>query len=132
MNHIELTLVLLGAFWAGTSAVFTGIKSTGDLRDSIVLGKVGSNDLPPPYVRHLFWFEWVPLKLSLAAISFVLAVIILLLPTLEGGRGSEQFRTICSVAAALPFIGAIVQLGACLTDGRFMWRRMKAPKGIGR
>jgi hypothetical protein len=126
MDYTQLGLVLLGAFWAGTNAVFTGIKNTGELRDAIIIGKVGSNDLPPGYIRHLLWVEWLPLKLSLSAISVVLGVIIWQLPDVGGPTRSPRFEEICHIAAALPFIGAIFQLAACVVDGVFMWKKVNA------
>ena len=104
MDYTQLGLVLLGAFWAGTNAVFTGIKNTGDLRDAIVLGKVGGEEVSRSYILHLLWVEWLPLKLSLSAISVVLGVIIWQLPSVGTGH-SPKFEEICHIAAALPFIG---------------------------
>jgi hypothetical protein len=123
MENINLALILLGAFWTGTSAIFTGIKDTGALRDTIVTGKAGESPLPIAYLRHLFWVEWLPLKLSLAAISVVLAVIIVRLPQMAD-KLSEEFQAVCYIAAALPLIGAAFQILACCLDGVFMWRRI--------
>ena len=83
MNDIQLTLVLLGAFWAGTSTVFTGMRHASEVRDRIMLRSTGEDRLSADFLRHLLVMDWFPLKASLAAISLVLALIILFLPTLR-------------------------------------------------
>ena len=110
------------------TAVFTGIKNAGDLRDTIVLGKIATDVLPVPYLKRLLWVEWLPLKLSLALISLVLAIIILLLPTIVGPSKDSNiaaFRTICWVAAAMPLVGCMYQLVACVIEWRFLLKTVE-------
>lgn len=109
MQIDELTLVLLGAFWTGTSAVFTGIQMADTARDRIVLGKSDGTDLPITYRRHILWYSWMPLRASLASVSALLGVIIVLLPRLSAGgavAAQPMFSTICLLAACVPFCGS--------------------------
>jgi hypothetical protein len=78
-----LALVLLAAFWSGTSAVFGGIKETNDIRERILTGKSNDHTLTKADRWHALWWDWAPMKLSLAAISAVLCVVILALPSLH-------------------------------------------------
>lgn len=126
MTEDQLALVLLGAFWAGTTSVYTGIKNTNEVRDKIVIGKVGNDPLPIPYLRRLLLFDWLPLKLSLAFVSLTLGIIILLLPTLRSpGSAREGFSTVCYVASAMPFIGFLFQAASCWIEGRYLRATLK-------
>ncbi len=109
MQIDELTLVLLGAFWTGTTAVFTGMQMADAARDRIMLAKADDVHLPPDYRRHLLWYTWVPLRVSLASVSLLLGVIIVFLPKLatEAGTTSRPtFAAICVWSAFIPFSGA--------------------------
>ncbi len=131
MNDVELALVLLGAFWAGTSSVFSGMKLVGDLRDRIILGKLEGQDLPVPYLRRLLLIQWLPLKVALAVISLVLGVIIVALPDLRDSVPSpDHFRTICNWAAVMPFTGAGFQLITAAVDGIFLRRVVKETEAL--
>ncbi len=54
-DSTNLALVLLAAFWSGTSAVFAGIQETNDVRDRVILGKVDDNELSIDDRWHSFW-----------------------------------------------------------------------------
>jgi hypothetical protein len=113
----NLALILLAAFWSGTNSVFTGIKDTIASRDRIVTGKIGDEKLTSRDRWHIFWWDWAPLKFSLACISLVLCVVIFELPKLRGGYSKdESFATICVIASAMPAIGALYQLISFVAD----------------
>jgi len=120
----NLALVLLGAFWSGTSSVYLGIKNASEIRDRVLKGKIGDDAISSEQRRRLFWWDWMPLKLSLALVSAVLCTVILALPGFKGGYESS-FARVCYAAAAVPFLGAVFQLVACIADGRYMLRAMK-------
>jgi len=125
MQIDELTLVLLGAFWTGTSAVFTGIQMADAARDKIILAKSEDVTIPSDYRRHILWYSWIPLRASLAGVSFLLGVIIVYLPTLatEAGTTSRPtFSLICNLSACIPFIGASL----FATTSWFEFRKMTA------
>lgn len=126
MNESQLALVLLAAFWAGTSAVFTGIKNTNEVRDEIVVGKIGNDRLSTGYLWRLLLVDWLPLKLSLALVSLVLAVIILMLP--EIGDSSVSFAKICQVAAVLPILGFGFQILSCGFELHFLKQQVQRHK----
>jgi hypothetical protein len=120
-DSTSLALVLLAAFWSGTSAVFTGIKETNEIRDRIMVGKVGDFELSPRDRWHAFWWDWAPMKLSLSLISAVLCVVILVLPKLRGGYSKdESFATVCFIAASMPAIGAAYQFLSFLADAIYL------------
>ena len=110
MHIDELTLVLLGAFWTGTSAVFTGMQMADGARDRIVTGKLDEVVISRDYRRHILWYTWVPLRASLTSVSALLGVIIALLPklTTEADAISKpMFETICILSACVPFAGSL-------------------------
>jgi len=122
-DSTNLALILLAAFWSGTSTVFTGIKETNAIRDRIVTGKIGDGKLTAKDRWHTFWWDWAPLKLSLACISVVLCVVILVLPKLRGGYSKdESFATVCIIASAMPAIGAPYQLLSFGVDAVYLRR----------
>src|SRR5262249_46370451 len=126
MADDQLALVLLGAFWAGTSSVYTGIKNTNEVRDKIVIGKAGDDPLPIPYLWRLLLLDWLPLKLSLALVSLTLGIIIILLPNLRSPSSvGEGFAAVCYVASAMPFIGFLFQSASCVTEGLFLHETVK-------
>lgn len=111
MQIDELTLVLLGAFWTGTTAVFTGMQMSDTVRDRIALGKIDEVAVSTEYRRHLLWCSWIPLRVSLASVSALLGVIIVLLPKLATGSNEStgsMFATICLLSASVPFAGALL------------------------
>ena len=121
MKDINLALILLGAFWAGTSSVFAGIKLEGEIRNQIVVGTLDDHVLPIRYLWRLLVFHWLPLKLALGIISLVLGVIIIALPDLRDTVPTvDQFRYVCYWAAVMPFMGCVYQLVGAVTDGLFL------------
>jgi hypothetical protein len=127
----DLALVLLAAFWAGTSAVFGGLKDTNQIRDRIILGVAEQQSIPLEERRRMFIWDWMPLKLSLAFISGVLCAVILLLPSLRSGQsGNDEFQTVCRIAAVMPALGAFYQLISFVADAlhlRSMLARKSTP-----
>jgi hypothetical protein len=108
MSSEQLALVLLGAFWAGTSVIFSGMKSASEVRDKILLGKNNNDSIDIAHLRRLLLFDWFPLKFALAAISLVLGIIIVMLPGLaNSGIPDQQFTLVCYVTASVPFLGAL-------------------------
>ena len=124
-SPISLALVLLAAFWSGTSAVFTGIKETNEIRDQILSGKIGERVLSTEERWHSFWWDWAPMKLSLSAISGVLCAVILFLPKLQGGYGTP-FSDVCIIAASMPVLGCVFQLIVFFVAALFLRKRIKA------
>jgi len=130
MSDINLALVLLGAFWAGTSSVFAGIKLAADIQDRIVVGRLDGQPLPVRYRWFLLAIHWLPLKLALGIISLVLGVIIIKLPDLRSTVPSpDPFRTVCYWAAIMPFVGFAYQLLAAAVDGVFLSRILLQARG---
>ena len=101
----SLVLALLAAFWAGTSAVFTGMKMLMDRSDAIVAGRAGDRPLDVTHRRRILQYEWVPLRAALGLISLMLGIVMLSLPALAH-NSPKAFGRICLVAAIVPFLGA--------------------------
>ena len=119
MQIDELTLVLLGAFWTGTTAVFTGMQMADAARDRIVLAKAEDIPIPPDYRRHMLLFTWLPLRVALAGVSFLLGVIIIFLPKLATEAGTTThpiFTAICTWSSVIPFAGAALFFITSLFD----------------
>ena len=122
-DSTNLALILLAAFWSGTSTVFTGIKETNAIRDRIITGKIGDDKLTSSDRWHTFWWDWAPLKLALACISAVLCAVILVLPKLRGGYDKDAaFTTVCIIASAMPAIGTLYQLLSFAVDVAYLRR----------
>jgi hypothetical protein len=116
---------LLAAWWAGTSAVFEGVKQANAVRDRVVTGKAGGEPLPDDYVRLLLWWEWLPMKLALAAISLMLGVLIVL-PGLAGPTAAAwRLGTVCAITSGVPFCGALTFGVSAVVELRFMRRAMR-------
>lgn len=126
----SLSIVLLGAFWTGTSTVFTGIKSTNEIRDQIFNGKIGQDTIPAEHRMRLLLWDWMPLKLSLSCISAVLCIVILLLPKFRGGYvdTNKDFYSVCLIAAIMPFVGAIFQFISFVSERRYLRQSIRAVK----
>ena len=127
----SLSIVLLGAFWTGTSTVFTGIKSANEIRDQIFNGKIGQDPIAADHRMRLLLWDWMPLKLSLSCISAVLCVVILLLPKFRGGyvHANADFARVCLIAAIMPFVGAVFQFISFVSEGRYLRKSIKVLKG---
>lgn len=104
MTSVQITLLLLAAFWAGTSALFAGVRYVTEARDKILRGSPDGQPLPTPYRRRVLYFDWVPMRLALAAVSIVLAVIIFALPCLAG---KPNMRWIAWITGAVPICGFV-------------------------
>jgi hypothetical protein len=124
----NLSIVLLGAFWTGTSTVFTGIKSTNEIRDQILNGKIGQDPIAADHRIRLLLWDWMPFKLSLSCISAVLCIVILLLPKFRGGYcdANKDFYRVCLIAAIMPFIGAVFQFISCVSEGRYLLKKIRS------
>jgi hypothetical protein len=108
MTGDQLTLTLLAAFWAGTSALFSGIKNTNEIRDKIILGKIEKEEVSCDHLRRLLFLDWLPMKVSLVAVSLVLGFIMVMLPQLAKQEAAQNgCAVICYVTAVVPLTGAI-------------------------
>jgi len=117
---------LLAAFWTGTNAVFAGAKQTNEVRDRIVLGKIGNDVLPEAHAWRMLWADWLPMKLGLAFVSLMLGIIILALPSLAGGSSTPRsFSIICDVASVVPFAGFLTFIGSGAVEIRFMMKMIR-------
>ena len=124
---------LLAAFWTGTNAVFTGAKQTNEVRDRIVLGKIGNDDLPQDHARRMLWFDWLPMKMGLAAVSLMLGLIIMRLPDLTGTAVTPRsFVFICDVASIIPFAGFATFLISGAVEFQLMREKIRQRGGEGR
>jgi hypothetical protein len=136
MTDINLALILLGAFWAGTSSVFAGIKLESEIRNQIIVGTLDDHAIPRRYLWRLLVFHWLPLKLALGIISLVLGAIIIALPDLRGTVPTvDRFPYVCYWAAVMPFLGSLYQFAGAVTDGLFLRdavRKTKANDSWGR
>jgi len=125
IDHLTLVLALLGAFWTGTSAVFTGMDAIAKTRDKIVTGRADDEALALSYRRHMLLFDWLPLKLALASVSLVLGVTISLLPRLATpAAATGLFTIICRIAAFVPFAGALTFMITTPIEWRMLSRRI--------
>jgi hypothetical protein len=124
MTNDQLALILLAAFWTGTSAVFTAFKYTGDIRDKLVSGKLDHEDLPLGHAWRLFLVDWFPIKASISMLSAVLAAVILLIPKLAE-KPTQQMRDVCYIAAAIPAVGSVVQVVAWLVESWFLYSLLR-------
>lgn len=112
MTSDQLTLVLLGAFWAGTSAVLAGVKLTSETRDRITIGKFDNEPITVDHCWRLLLLDWLPTKLALIAVSLVLGIIMVLLPGMTDEKEkSHGFSTVCYIAAIVPFAGVPTFVG---------------------
>ncbi|HSE19547.1 MAG TPA: hypothetical protein VLB46_20965 [Pyrinomonadaceae bacterium] len=101
-----LVFALLAAFWAGTSAVFTGMNILIARKDAIETGKMGDSELNLNARKWILRFEWVPIRCGLGLVSVMLGIVILSLPSLAE-PWSATFDTICKVASVVPLLGAV-------------------------
>lgn len=126
MADAQVALVLLGVFWAGTAAVFTGIKNTQEVRDRIILGRIGESQISTDYLWRILFLDWLPLKLARAFMALVLAIIILMLPDVGP---NAHLVTICRVAAAFPLLGFSFEVISFVLELRFLIRQIRSRQG---
>jgi hypothetical protein len=127
VSDLGLVLALLAAFWTGTNAVFTGMKDVNEIRDRIISGNLSGVPLTSAERQRILWWDWMPFKLSLAFISAVLGVVILMGPRfLSSSTNIGTFRAVCGVAAATPFLGAVYQVVSFVSDARYLRLLIKA------
>ena len=123
----SLVLALLAAFWAGTSAVFTGMKMLMERADVITVGKAGDVSLDATYRRRILLYEWIPLRAALGLMSLMLGVVMLSLPALAEPP-QEAFRRVCLVTAVVPFLGAVYFLLGGVLEYLELRRRLDKPR----
>ena len=102
---VTVVFALLTAFWAGTSAVLSGMKLLAERRDAVVTGKLGPADIDLVDRGRILRSDWVPLRLALGLVSAMLGVIMVSLPQLAMPT-PDVLRNICWIAALVPFSGA--------------------------
>jgi len=125
MASDQLTLVLLAAFRAGTSAIISGIKILNETRDRIIVGIMDGKVMSIEHRRQLLNHDWIPLRLGLASVSLVLAIIIISLPYLANREIMKPgFSTVCYITALVPFCGFLNFLVFGISEWRFMKREL--------
>ena len=125
MDSIQLSLVLLAAFWAGTSAVWSGIGIMISARDKIMMGYIADHKLTVDQRRKLLIMDWLPVRMSLGAVSIFLAFLILYLPELSGSQQLDpEFSTVTYGAAIVPFCGAVYFAIGGVLEYRYLVRSL--------
>lgn len=132
MTSAQLALLLLAAFWAGTSALIAGIKQLSDTRDKVVVGVTDGVKMSVEHRRRLLYYDWVPLRLALAAISLILALIIGSLPQLAGEDSIKPgLPLVCYITALVPFGGFLNFIVFGIAEWLFMKRELlKQPPNL--
>jgi len=126
MANDQLALVLLAAFWAGTSAVMSGIKLMNDTRDRIFIGLIDGKELSLEHRYRLLNSDWVPMRLALGSVSLVLAFIIVMLPRLANAETMKpSLPMVCYVAAFVPFAGFLYFILMGIMEYRLIRRTLR-------
>jgi hypothetical protein len=129
-SHGTLVLALLAAFWAGTSAVFTGMKLLIERRDLVEFGRTGEATLNSASRRRILVQEWAPIRGALGLVSAMLCIVILSLPSLAEPF-NRVLQIISLVAAAVPLLGAIYFLVGGVAEYLYLSKRLSSETGGG-
>ena len=108
MSVVEVTLLLLGAFWAGTSALFSGVTYVTQARDKILLGKSDQTRLSKQHRKRILYADWLPMRLALAGVSLVLAVIIFSLPSITEKPELSGIALVTGIVPVCGFLNFLV------------------------
>ncbi len=126
MPDIQLTLVLLATYWAGTNVIFAGIKLVNEVRDKILSGQIPDRKLTEPERRQFLRFDWLPAIGSLSTISLLLGLILLFMPELVANKdGSYMFEYICRIASVIPFCGFLFFIIRGISEYHLLRRAIK-------
>lgn len=120
LSSLSMTFIALGAFWAGTSTVFNGMKMASELKIKIIQGSHENTKISIKHRRRMIWSEWIPAQLSLFGISITLALIIVVLPGFAEIQEIPDFPIICKIASIVPFAGAVTFLVLGIVDWLYL------------
>ena len=88
-NPTTVLLTLIGATWAAFNVLITTQKQLSDMRNVMVIGKVGNDPVSLQFRRHMLHNDWIPTLIEVTFISLAFGLIIFLAPLLV----PEQTRT---------------------------------------
>jgi hypothetical protein len=110
MGDIPATLLLAvaGALWGAFNVLLSTQKQLNDMRNVMVIGKVGSDPVSLPFRRHMLHNDWIPAWLVVSLLSFAFGLMVLLAPLLA----LEEKRTgllwfFCIVFSLVPFLATV-------------------------
>jgi hypothetical protein len=106
-NTTLLLLAVVGTTWTAFNTSLNTAKYLNELRDQILIGKVGGNDISLSHRRTIFndWFGSV-IFYSIMGVSC--AVAISLVPFLVKSDQRSVISAICWIFAAVVFLGTTI------------------------
>jgi hypothetical protein len=123
MGDIPSTLLLAvaGALWAAFNVLISTQKQLNDMRNVIVIGKVGSDPVSVQFRRHMLNNDWIPAWLAVSLLSFVFGLMILVAPLLA----PEEKRTgllwfLCTVFSLVPLFATVAWVIGGYQDLRYI------------
>ena len=109
MDNIPITLLLrYRCHWAAFNVLITTQKQLSDMRNVMVIGKVGNDCVSLQFRRHMLCNDWIPAWLEVTFLSLAFGLIILLAPLLV----LEERRTgllwfFCAVISLVPILATV-------------------------
>ena len=123
MGDIPATLLLAvaGALWGAFNVLASTQKQLNDMRNVIVIGKVGSDPVSLQFRKHMLNNDWVPGWLLVSLLSFAFGLMILLAPLLA----PEDKRTgllwfFCSIFSLVPILVTVAWVIGGYHDLRYI------------
>ena len=103
MDSVQLTLVLIAAFWAAFNAIVSAYKIINEKRDQIlgIGAEKGEESLSLDQQRLIFHNDWVPLKFGISFACLTFFVIIVFIPELTD-KSEILLRIVCYIASVVP------------------------------
>ena len=121
MNQIaELLLVMVAGLWGFANAQFAGAKLVNEIRDNIILGRRGEQELTLEHRRHMAFRDWRPINVGIVFASFAMACVVIAAailiassPEIEG-KGLVKFFVVV-VSFMVAFVPLLATVGWCFS-----------------
>jgi hypothetical protein len=134
MTDLNSTLLLavVAAIWAAFNVLITTQKQINDMRNTIVIGKVGNDPITIQFRRHMLANDWVPASIVVTVISFAFGLAILLAPLLiESEKRSSLLWVFCLLFSLVPFLATVAWIVGGYQDYKYIRQELEQAEKAG-
>lgn len=106
-----LLLAIAGALWAAFNILASTFKMLNDMRNILLIGKVGNEHVSISFRKHMLRYDWIPAWLLVSFLCFGFGLLVFLAPILvPAEKRTWVLWFFCIVFSLVPFLSSIAWL----------------------
>jgi hypothetical protein len=119
-ESLAIIFGLGAATWAAFKNLGDAAKQLNDMRNVILVGKIGSDDLTREHKKLILENDWIPGEIAAVSMSIAYGIIILLIPLAQKAAITDSLWWACILFSIFPFFAGIAFLTTGFKEYRIM------------